>query len=146
MQFKTTGQASEVAKTAMLLAYKACGGTTGLGFLSASSIETIEDLDPHVTIEPYWKNKTFSSISADYLAGRMMKTAIHYNDDTGIIEVDNFPPRPDYQGWCSGTPSDPGVLHSYSYTPGGKFDGYPDLLAQAADLLKVSIFPISTDN
>lgn len=92
----------EVVKQFFWVAYCACGGTSGLGFLQdragispdavLRNVQTAGDYgggfgrnDPK---HPY----------GDYVFGRMMKTGIKIEGD--ILEIRDDKPRRDYQGWC----------------------------------------------
>jgi hypothetical protein len=92
---------AEVAKEAFWLAWNACGGTTGMGFLQDKSTATRSDIWEQVTgikagdyalprgksLEPY----------GDYVFGRMMKLKLAVEPD-GVV-IYNNDPRPDYQAW-----------------------------------------------
>jgi len=91
-----------VAKRMFYLAWKACGGTTGLGFLQDRPEATENEIWSVVTgqitsdyptpageiLKPY----------GDYVFGRMMKFGVEINDN--YIIVSDSQPRMDYQSWC----------------------------------------------
>ena len=106
MKFRVVGSvtAEVLVKRAMYLAWKACGGPLGLGFLQDR---------PEATEEDVWKNITGAGdysmpmptsdgpgdAHADYVFGRMMKLGMKYEGQ----EIDvgrGDKPTPDYQAWC----------------------------------------------
>ena len=125
----------------MLLGYNACGGTTGMGFLQAAegvTIDNILTLCPPRTAYPAGCLEVYG----DYVAGRMMKTRITFNEAEGWVDISDSAPTPDYQGWCSGEPQDPGVRMAWRIgggAKGKKFASYRDLLAAAADSIGMSV-------
>jgi hypothetical protein len=130
--------AEQVAFAFMLAGYKACGSTIGMGFLQAVSDMNIESIKKHCVLQQDYAHAGFTRISADYLAGRMMKTAISYSVD-GCVIVDDTAPTPDYQGWASGSPLDPGIARNY--TPEGKLSSYLALLELACQNCGVKLTP-----
>lgn len=98
----------KIAKRAFFLAYEACGGPTGLGFLRAVKDATEDDIWKNVTNAGDYPHGRLPSERAqqalqrgeaygDYVFGRMMKLVIQW-DDKNMTLGDN--PRPDYQAWC----------------------------------------------
>lgn len=96
----------QVAKRIVYLAWQACGGPTGMGFLQDR---------PNATEEEVWKNAVGrldypgeplndeSRIYADYVFGRMMKLSVRVAGDKVLLPTDI--PRRDYQGWCGKYPT-----------------------------------------
>ena len=96
----------KLAKSFFWLAYQACGGPLGMGFLQARDSVTADDVinnvetsgdyhgDPHTADGEYY---------GDYVFGRMMKTGLRFNGQE--VSVDDEPARPDYQAWCHKYPS-----------------------------------------
>jgi hypothetical protein len=68
----------------------------------------------------------------------MMKTGISYSSDGRVI-IDDRTPTPDYQGWASGKPVDPGIARNYS--PEGKLPSYLALLELACQSCGVELAP-----
>ena len=102
MEIKVKGQKPETfIKRTFWLAWRACGGTTGMGFL--------QDM-PGATEEDVWKNvanngdyafnprKSGVSFYGDYVFGRMMKFGMEILPN-GIVRVDDGPYRGDYQSF-----------------------------------------------
>jgi len=91
-----------VVEEAFWLAWQACGGTTGMGFL--------RDRGPSTTKEQVIANVSnagdyFGGIPqedgtmyGDYVFGRMMKLRLKF-DESGVVFSDEMP-RWDYQAWC----------------------------------------------
>lgn len=137
MRFKVSDSSKVLPLVAafMALGYEACGGTTGLGFLQAANGVTKDNI---LSLCPprartYGVSQGTFEVYGDYVAGRMMKTSIVFNEAESWVEIMDRPPTPDYQGWCSGEPRDPGVR--LSWTPPGKakkYGSYRELLAAAA--------------
>jgi hypothetical protein len=131
-----------LAVTAMLLAYEAAGGTTGLGFLQTRhnvDVNEIERLCPPRE-DGLYKNRF--EINGDYVAGRMIKTRIIFEKVEGWIEVADNTPSPDYQGWSSGIPRDPGVRATFHAMNGGsqtKYNSYEALVRAAAERIGVEL-------
>ncbi len=98
----------EVAMEMVWLAWKACGGPLGLGFLQDR---------PDATEEEVWlamvgahdyggigcKGAPTGEVNADYVFGRMMKLYFEYGED--FVDVREDDPKPDYQAWCREYPS-----------------------------------------
>lgn len=131
MRFKVSGEvdAKTLAGEFMALAHASCGGTIGLGFMHATDApmtgaQALEETSQPGSTRAY----------ADYLHGRMVKTGIGWSDGAEAwVEVSDMKATPDYQGWCSGRPSDPGVLAAFGRnSKSQKFSGYEDLLRAAA--------------
>ena len=133
-----------LAKAFMLSAYEACGGETGMGFLQAVTNMSIDNILKHCALQQDFQDSSFWVISADYLAGRMMKTSIAFNTTEGVVKISDRQPTPDYQGWASGTPSDPGVLRGFQQnSQSTKFSSYLELLQYSAARVGVELRPIS---
>ncbi len=100
--------ALNVAKEAVFLAWQACGGPMGSGFL--------QDRGPNQDRDKVWDHaynkRDYSGrigdrpeeVSCDYVMGRMMKLYFSLDGDTikGIRESE---PRRDYQAWCGKYPT-----------------------------------------
>ena len=124
-----------LAMTFMLIGYESCGGTTGKGFLLARASMDIEEIERQCSIDEHYSRKGEFEVYGDYVAGRMMKTRFSFNEKEGWVEVPDAKPTPDYQGWSSGTPSDPGVLKAFmamGTNRGIKYPSYEALLRAAA--------------
>lgn len=133
-----------LAKAFMLSAYEACGGTTGMGFLQAVHNMSIDNILQYCVLQQDFQDTSFSVISADYLAGRMMKTSIAFNSIEGVVKITDRKPNPDYQGWASGTPSDPGVLRNFQQnSQNTKFNSYLELLQYSADRVGVELTQVA---
>ncbi len=131
-----------LAMTFMLMGYESCGGTTGMGFLQARASMDAQEIERHCPPREHHSRKGEFEVYGDYVAGRMMKTGISFNENEGWVEVRDTAPTPDYQGWSSGTPRDPGVLASFRLMGGGggtKYDSYEALLKAAAAKLGVDL-------
>lgn len=102
---KGTGKAT--AEEAFWLAWKACGGPTGLGFLQDRSSATKEDVLDNVKDQGDYpmsfRYPSEKELYGDYVFGRMMKLEISFEEDS--ISFRDDPPRPDYQGWSTVYPS-----------------------------------------
>ena len=95
-----------VVKEAMWLAWQACGGTTGMGFLQDRDGVTKEDVWKNVlTNGDYAKSHDFPQgrVYGDYVFGRMMKLGFEFDKDS--ITFRDSAPRADYQSWCHKYPS-----------------------------------------
>jgi hypothetical protein len=91
---------TELAKEIFWLAWQACGGPMGMGFLQDRSGVTRDDVWGNVNNAgdyPMNHNKA-NEPYADYVFGRMMKVGVTILKDG--IEMRDFEPRADYQSWC----------------------------------------------
>lgn len=87
-----------VARRAMFLAYEA-STLVGMGHLQARFGVTEADVSAAMPLDNYGPNGyTGYTLYADYLFGRMMKLAIHFNDRTIVDEC--RPLSLDYQSWA----------------------------------------------
>lgn len=97
-----TDKVQEVVKQFFWIAYCACGGTSGLGFLKERSGVTPEQVLQNVMSDGDYPGGGFLTNPkhpyGDYVFGRMMKTGIKIEGD--ILEIRDDKPRRDYQGWC----------------------------------------------
>ena len=138
MRFKVKcgSDARKLAGEFMALAYASCGGTIGLGFMQASD----EPMNGAKALEETSAPGRFEAY-ADYLNGRMVKTGIAWSEgEDAWVQISDHAANPDYQGWCSGRPTDPGVLANFARnSKAQKFSGYEELLRAAAQLCGVSI-------
>jgi len=106
MEVQVTVDAKEVVEEMFWLAWNACGGTQGYGFLQdkpeASREEVLVnvgcsgDYDMHISTHS-------GQLYGDYVFGRMMKLGLNY--EKGIVIFRDTPPRADYQSWCVKYPS-----------------------------------------
>lgn len=95
-----------VVKQAFWLAWNACRGPVGMGFLQNNPSATIEDVwknvrsagDYGVGADKITKASEIGKAYGDYVFGRMMKLSIEW-DESGVIVKDSEP-QPDYQVWC----------------------------------------------
>jgi hypothetical protein len=112
MKYSTSVYAGErVARRMVFLAWKACGGSIGMGVLQDRG-EQDEDA---VWRQAYgrWdypggrelRGLAEGEVEADYVFGRMMKLVLKFGPDWVETRNDDFPPRPDYQSWCRQYPT-----------------------------------------
>jgi len=128
-----------LAATYMALGYEACGGTTGMGFLQERDGVDASNITKFCAVKVCVDGTV--EFQGDYVAGRMMKTWVLFNEKEGWVEISDNKPTPDYQGWCSGIPQDPGVLSSFrrsSSSLATKYASYEALMLAAAEKLGVS--------
>lgn len=134
--------------TFMTLAYAGCGGTTGMGFLQERNDINSDNIMGHLCRNDVWGQPDVVEVRGDYVAGRMVKTGIIYNEKEGWVEVSDRNPTPDYQGWCVGTPADPGVLQMFNLNNRlanrngmtiSKYGSYEELLRAAATIIDVEL-------
>ena len=95
-----------VAKRAFWLAWKACGGTEGMGFLQNNPAAGEEDVWNNARVGADYAGKRepkTGEVYGDYVFGRMMKLTLKWNE-TGIEFRDAVPTR-DYQAWCRKYPT-----------------------------------------
>jgi hypothetical protein len=136
MRFQVSDPAKteQLALVFMLTAYERCGSELGMGVF-----QTVNNNMDGVTIRKHItgrsKGNTWMSFYGDYVAGRMVKTGISFEPTLGLVEISDDVPRPDYQGWSSGIPTDPGAL--LGWTPSaGKLNSFKDLLMTAAQTVE----------
>lgn len=102
---------SDVVKRAFFLAWQACGGTFGLGFLQDRPGANEEDVWNNVcTRGDYYGGLTTFGVDrgeayGDYVFGRMMKLSMSFDDDKGTVSVSSREPNPEYQGWSATYPT-----------------------------------------
>ena len=87
----------ELAKEMLWLAWQACGGTTGMGWLQDR---------PGATKENIWNNvgvRQGNRVDADYVFGRMMKLHLEYDNKSVIYDDREL--TLDYQSWCGTYPT-----------------------------------------
>jgi len=82
--FESAGDAEKVVKRMVFLAYEACGGSTGMGFLQARTSANEEQV---------WK----AAYNCDYVMGRMMKWGCKWTQTTIEIRDQKF--QHDYQAF-----------------------------------------------
>jgi hypothetical protein len=141
-QLSDPSKTDQLAFAFMLTAYTRCGGETGLGLLQAVHDMTLDSVRQHVSVRPSYTNKGWTALYGDYVAGRMVKTGIEFDPNAGLVEISDNAPRPDYQGWASGVPEDPGVLLQWRPSA-GKLASYHALLLTAAQLVDVQLTEVS---
>lgn len=122
----------------MALGYEACGGTIGLGALQEASGVTKHNILRICQVSASYNNPNTKSVYGDYVAGRMMKTRISFNEEEGWVEISDGNPTPDYQGWCEGDAQDEGIQLAQKLTKLKnrnlrKFSSYLALLIAAAE-------------
>ena len=94
----------EVMKEAFWLAWNACGGTLGMGFLQNKPDATKENIWDNVTVSgDYPMPINRGEVYGDYVFGRMMKLGFSCEKDT--LEFRDDEPRCDYQAWCKVYPT-----------------------------------------
>lgn len=103
MGYKIThSNPQKLVRRAFFLAYEACGGPAGMGFLQAVDKATEEDVWNNIVCAGDYSlqinEKPNTQPYADYVFGRMMKLHLVCTEDG--VEIPNTKPRPDYQSWC----------------------------------------------
>lgn len=143
MKFSITNGVSpeKVAQSFMFLAYKLCGGETGMGYLQARSDITIHNIFKFCGNWPTSYPNEIFEVRGDYVAGRMVKTRIRYCPDENWVEIDDKVPTPDYQGWCAGIPREPGVFRDFNPRQ-DKVSSYKELLDLAAAEVGASLIEL----
>ena len=105
-KYDSNEAALNVAKEAVWLAWNACGGPAGMGFM--------QDRGPNQDRDTVWKHAydqrdytmrhgPAEQVSCDYVMGRMMKLTFTIKD--GTIKHNDYEPRRDYQSWCGKYPT-----------------------------------------
>lgn len=101
--YSSKEEALNVAKEAVFLAWQACGGTSGAGFL--------QDRGPNQDREQVWEHAynerdyfgghkgDSGGINCDYVMGRMMKLRFNVQGNK-LTGISDSLPRGDYQSWC----------------------------------------------
>ena len=101
MLVKVTGVTSEqFTKRMMFLAWIACGGPSGMGFLQNRPNATEDEVWTNVKTRgdyPGGRDDQPDEVYGDYVFGRMMKFGASYGPDG--IKINTEKPRPDYQSW-----------------------------------------------
>jgi len=100
-KYQSKEAAMAIAKSAIWLAWNACGGTSGMGFLKDNKGANKEQV-----WDQAYNKKDYSgergggpeNVDADYVFGRMMKLRFTVEGDT--ITFDDYDPQKDYQSWC----------------------------------------------
>lgn len=136
MKVKVNGGESNclaLVKRMMFLAWKACGGTFGLGWL--------QDKGPNQTEDQVWEamynRKDYpggnalspnnpGKVYADYVMGRMMKVGFKWTTDS--VELNDSTPRRDYQAWCKVYPTYLDLLKAAATDLGMTKDQLPEVL------------------
>jgi hypothetical protein len=110
MKVKVHGDVESFAKRMLYLAWNACGGTFGLGFLQdnpAASEDEVWNNTVNTGDYPFRSavisNAKKNEVSADYVFGRMMKLYFIMTEDG--IEIHNNEWRADYQSFCRTYPN-----------------------------------------
>ncbi len=96
-----------VVKEAFWLAYQACGGPAGMGFLQTNATATKEDVWNNVRSAGDYPAGATALMKAaqpgdaygDYVFGKMMKLGLKWTEK-GVEVRDGDVPRRDYQAWC----------------------------------------------
>jgi hypothetical protein len=100
-------EAIAVAKEAIWLAWTACGGTSGAGFLQDNPDAKKDQVwDRAYNMGDYSGRRVGmkpTAVNADYVFGRMMK--LYFKVEGDSITHDDQEPRRDYQAWCGRYPS-----------------------------------------
>jgi len=90
-----------VAKRAFYKAWKACGSTSGAGFLQDKPGATEDDVWNNIVRQadyPFMRPQDDGVVMADYVFGRMMKLRIEYNKDS--VKVKDEKADVEYQRWA----------------------------------------------
>ncbi|MEN6549969.1 MAG: hypothetical protein ABFE07_28330 [Armatimonadia bacterium] len=102
MIIKTTPFTGEqVAKRIFWLAWQACGGPLGAGWLQNHPEATEADVWQNVCTNGDYPGNPSSrpgDAYGDYVFGRMMKLTVLYKADE--VALNDERPRGDYQAWC----------------------------------------------
>lgn len=124
MKFKVEGCASaDLVKRAMYMAWTACGGPAGMGFLQDRGAQTEDQVWEAMynkTDYPcaFDKNQP-GKVYADYVLGRMMKVGFKWEGDT--VEITGSSQwRRDYQAFCVHFPTARDLLNAAAESLGGK--------------------------
>ncbi len=118
------GVAGEVVvKRAFWLAWQACGGTLGLGFLKNRPEASEDDVWAGVCEARDYggiscKRIHDGGVYGDYVFGRMMKLSVKFTKDTITTRDDT--PRADYQAWCLKYPSYDALINAAAEEIGAK--------------------------
>ena len=102
----TVKNPQEVAKEAFWLAWQACGGPLGMGWLQNNPNANKEAVWQNVSEEGDYQgrfNNDANKPYADYVFGRMMKVGFTIGSD--FVEFREETPHPDYQAWCRKYPT-----------------------------------------
>ena len=142
-QLSDPTKTEQLASVFMFTAYDRCESELGMGFLQAVNNISPLSIRKYLSEQQSWKNQGWTELRGDYIAGRMVKTKIEFEPTTGLVEIPDGTPTPDYQGWSNGMPSDPGVLRQWSPSP-NKLNSYCDLLLTAAKMVGVEIEEVKT--
>jgi hypothetical protein len=116
MQFKlVSGDSNELVKQFFYLAWKACGGPLGMGYLqdnpTADADRVFDNVKSAGDYPGYFTPCTNGKYYADYVFGRMMKVGLNVLDN-GVITTSDYTPTPDYQAWCHEFPTDAALLEA----------------------------------
>ena len=99
-------EALALVKRMVFLAYQACGGTSGLGFLQAvdgADENRVWAAAYRETDYPGAKRTADNEVYGDYVLGRMMKWGCKWNGST--VEIWDFLFDPGYQGFSRKYPN-----------------------------------------
>lgn len=101
MKINTSPLSGEiVAKRMCFLAYEACGGPVGMGFLQARGDATEADVWQNIVNMGDYPGASLprnGKLNADYVFGRMMKLRFSYDQDS--VTVPDITPDRAYQRW-----------------------------------------------
>lgn len=116
MKFKlVSGDSNELVKQFFYLAWRACGGPLGMGWLQDNPNADADKVFDNVkSAGDYPGNFTrckYGEYYADYVFGRMMKVGIAVLDND-VIGISDHPPTPDYEAWCHAFPTHEALLEA----------------------------------
>lgn len=109
MKISVKGDPQKIVKRAFYLAWQACGGPLGMGFLQNKPDASEDDVWNNVyrggdyTGNNMHGNNPSGKMYGDYVFGRMMKVGFQWDKDS--ITVSDSEPRRDYQAWCRKYPT-----------------------------------------
>lgn len=119
--------ADVVVKRLLWLAWVACGGTSGYGFMKNNPGASEDDVFANVLSSGDYPGAQSHSLErgvhADYVFGRMMKLVVRVEGNTVILPDSKC--TSDYQSWCH------------------KYKTYDDLINAAIEELRPSAPPLS---
>lgn len=104
-----TENGEKLARRIVYLAWLACGGPAGMGFLQDRGVLDEEEVWKHAYARTdYPGGRRFGAdpddpnnpryVYCDYVCGRMMKFSVRWGDTW--VETPDNEPRPDYEAWC----------------------------------------------
>jgi hypothetical protein len=133
--------ASDLAMEFMALAYESAGSEVGMGALRASSGIDSDNIGQRLS--KHIANDGTVELYGDYIAGRMVKTGIIFNDADGFVEIRDRQPDPACQGWATGEVDlsfEPLIAAARMRSANAtRFDSYDTLLLAAAEHIGVKV-------